>query len=154
MDHLGIDTFHVAGMCIGGPYIMGLIDAAPDRVLSGVVFQTIGLDDNLAAFHDMFDSWAEELKPDRDDVDPAAWEDFKRSMYGGDFLFNVSREFVAGCSTPLLVLCGRDLYHPESTSRELAALAPNAELVERWKEPENQEAARARVLDFLRGHTP
>ncbi|MDG2114592.1 MAG: alpha/beta hydrolase, partial [Actinomycetota bacterium] len=38
MDHLGIDRFHVAGMCIGGPYIMGLIDAAPERVASGVVF--------------------------------------------------------------------------------------------------------------------
>ncbi len=87
-------------------------------------------------------------------MDPAAWEGFKRSMYGGEFLFNVSREFVAGCSTPLLVLCGRDLYHPESTSREIVALAPDAELVERWKEPDNHEAARARVLDFLVAHTP
>src|SRR5260370_548240 len=46
LDHLGIDRFHVAGMCIGGPYIMGLIQAAPQRVASAVVFQTIGLDDN------------------------------------------------------------------------------------------------------------
>lgn len=154
LDHLGVDRFHVAGMCIGGPYCMGLASAVPDRVASAVLFQPIGLDGNRQAFFDMFDGWAEELKPQRPDVDPKAWEDFKRSMYGGDFLFNVSREFVARCRTPILVLCGRDLYHPESTSREIVSLAPNAELIERWKEAENQQAARARVLDFLIDHTP
>ncbi|RPJ21263.1 MAG: alpha/beta hydrolase, partial [Planctomycetaceae bacterium] len=46
LDYLGVDRFHVAGMCIGGPYIMGLIQAAPQRVASAVVFQTIGLDNN------------------------------------------------------------------------------------------------------------
>jgi pimeloyl-ACP methyl ester carboxylesterase len=153
LDHLGVKDFHVAGMCIGGPYCMGLVSAAPERVASAVLFQPIGLDGNRQAFFDMFDSWAQELKTERDDVDPKAWDVFKQSMYGGDFLFNVSREFVAGCRTPLLVLCGRDLYHPESTSREIVALAPNAELVERWKEPEHLEAARARVLDFLVDHT-
>ena len=29
LAHLGVDRFHVAGMCIGGPYIMGLIEAEP-----------------------------------------------------------------------------------------------------------------------------
>lgn len=29
MDHLGIDRFHVAGMCIAGSFIMGLIDLFP-----------------------------------------------------------------------------------------------------------------------------
>ena len=32
MDHLGLQRFHVAGMCIGGPYAFGLIEAVPDRV--------------------------------------------------------------------------------------------------------------------------
>jgi pimeloyl-ACP methyl ester carboxylesterase len=153
LDHLGVKSFHVAGMCIGGPYCMGLVSAAPERVASAVLFQPIGLDGNRQAFFEMFDSWAQELKTERDDVDPKALDAFKQSMYGGDFLFNVSREFVAGCRTPLLVLCGRDLYHPESTSREIVDLAPNAELVERWKEPEYLEAAGARVLDFLIDHT-
>src|SRR3954447_21762971 len=54
MDHLGIDRFHVAGMCIGGPYIMSLIQAAPHRIASGVVFQTIGLDNNREFFFEMF----------------------------------------------------------------------------------------------------
>ena len=32
LDYLDVDQFHVAGMCIGGPYCMGLIEAAPQRV--------------------------------------------------------------------------------------------------------------------------
>ena len=50
LDHLGINDFHVAGMCIGGPYIMGLIEAVPARVASAVIFQSIGLADNRDAF--------------------------------------------------------------------------------------------------------
>src|SRR5215510_8222471 len=65
MDHLGIDRFHVAGMCIGGSFIMGLIQAVPQRVVSAVVFQTIGLHNNRQAFFEMFDNWANELKPRR-----------------------------------------------------------------------------------------
>jgi len=75
-------------------------------------------------------------------------------MYDGDFVFNVSRDFVRGCQTPMLVLLGNDLYHPSETSREIVALAPNAELVERWKEPEAVAEAVRRVREFLRRHAP
>jgi pimeloyl-ACP methyl ester carboxylesterase len=154
LDHLGVHQFHVAGMCIGGPYIMGLIEAVPQRVASAVLFQSIGLDNNRQAFFEMFDSWADELKPVRTEVSAEAWESFKTSMYSGDFLFNVSRDFVAKCETPLLVLLGTDLYHPESTSREIAALAPNTTLIEHWKEPEHQPAAKQAMERFLAEHTP
>lgn len=154
LDHLGIDRFHVVGMCIGGPYIMGLIQSARQRVTSAVVFQTIGLHNNRQAFFEMFDSWANELKPMRSEVSEDTWESFKTAMYGGDFLFNVSREFVSSCDTPLLVLLGNDLYHPEETSREIAALAPNATLIEHWKEPEYQPAAQKALESFLAEHSP
>ena len=154
LDHLGVERFHVAGMCIGGPYVMGLIERAPERVASGVLFQPIGLDDNRQAFFDMFDSWANGLKPARPEVTESDWASFRQSMYGGDFLFNVDRDFVAGCQTPLLVLCGKDLYHPESTSREIAALAPNAGFIEDWKEGDARDKARAAVADFLAANTP
>ncbi len=154
MDHLGVDRFHVAGMCIGGPYCMGLIQAAPERVASAVLFQTIGVKDNRQAFYDMFDSWADELKPKRPDVSAQAWESFKHNMYDGDFLFNVDRDFVRACGTPLLVLCGADLYHPTETSREVADLAPNARFIEHWKEGDAREAARAAVREFLISNTP
>lgn len=145
---------HGAGMCIGGPYIMGLIQAVPQRVVSAVVFQTIGLHNNRQAFFEMFDSWANELKPRRPDASEEALESFKKTMYSGDFLFNVSREFVAKCQTPLLVLLGNDLHHPAETSRELVALAPNATLIEHWKEPEHQPAVQQAVERFLAKHTP
>jgi hypothetical protein len=123
-------------------------------VVSAVVFQTIGLHNNRQAFFEMFDSWANELKPRRPDATDEALESFKRSMYSGDFLFNVSREFVSQCQTPLLVLLGNDLHHPAETSHELAALAPNATLIEHWKEPEHQPAAQQAVERFLAEHTP
>ena len=154
LDHLGVDRFHVAGMCIGGPYIMGLIREAPERVASAVLFQTIGLDDNRQAFFDMFDSWANDLKPNRPEVGADAWESFKTSMYSGDFLFNASRDFVSACQTPLLVMPGNDLHHPEISSKDVHALAPNSTYVEKWKEPEHHAAAMQAVEDFLGQHTP
>ena len=154
LDHLGVDRFHVAGMCIGGPYCMGLIQAAPKRVVSAVLFQTIGLSNNREAFFEMFDGWGKELQQTRSDVSKEALESFKNNMYGGDFLFNVSQEFVSRCTTPLLVLLGNDLYHPQETSREIAKLAPNATLIENWKEPEHQPAAKQAVERFLAEHTP
>ncbi len=154
LDHLGVNRFHVVGMCIGGSFIMGLIDVTPQRVASAVLFQTIGLDNNRQAFFEMFDSWADEIKPARPEVSEETWTAFKTSMYRGDFLFTASREFVANCATPMLVLLGNDLYHPESTSREVAALAPNATLIENWKEPEHHPAAIQTMDSFLAEHTP
>ena len=95
MNELGIDRAHVLGGCIGGPYCLGVAQAAPDRVAAAVLQQPIGYDgENRQAFFEMFDSWANDLKPQRPDVDPNAWNAFRDRMYGGDFLFNVSRDFV------------------------------------------------------------
>jgi pimeloyl-ACP methyl ester carboxylesterase len=154
LDHLGVNRFHVAGMCIGGSYIMGLIQAAPQRVVSAVLFQPIGVDNNRQAFFDMFDGWAKEQRAAHPEANDTTWETFKQSMYGSDFLFSVSRDFVKRCSTPLLVLLGNDMYHPEVTSRDVVALAPNATLIERWRELEHQAAAQAAVKRFLATHTP
>jgi pimeloyl-ACP methyl ester carboxylesterase len=154
LAHLGVERFHVAGMCIGGSYCMGLIQAAPQRVVSAILFQPIGLRNNREAFFEMFDAWAAELKPTHTDVSEETWQSFKAAMYGGDFLFNVSPEFVSRCQTPLLVLLGNDLYHPEETSREIVRLAPRATLIEQWKEPEHQPAAKQAIERFLAEHTP
>ena len=53
-----------------------------------------------------------------------------------------------------LVLMGNDLRHPASTSREVAALAPNSTFIEHWKEPEHQPAAKKAVEEFLAKNTP
>lgn len=152
-DHLGLERFAVLGGCIGGPYCMGVIEAAPDRVAAAVLQQPIGRSaDNQAAFYAMFDEWAGSLRGSRPSVDDAAWQQFRSNMYDGDFLFNVSRDFVSRCPTPLLVLMGDDLYHPQETSREIAKLAPNAELVEHWKDAQSVGPAVDRVREFLSKH--
>jgi pimeloyl-ACP methyl ester carboxylesterase len=155
MDHLGADRFHVAGMCIGGPYCLGMIEMAPTRVTSATLFQTIGRDENRDAFYAMFDSWAEPLSASMGEVSGDAWASFRENMYGGDkVLFNLDEAFVAACETPLLVLMGDDLYHPASTSRLIAATAPNVEFIEHWKEGDDRVAAMAAFADFLARHTP
>jgi pimeloyl-ACP methyl ester carboxylesterase len=155
LDALSIERCHVLGGCIGGPYCLGLMQAAPARVAAAVLQQPIGFDgSNRQAFYEMFDGWANALKGQHSEVDEAGWQAFREHMYGGDFVFNVDREFVRRCRTPMLVLMGNDLYHPSVTSREIAKLAPNAELIERWKEPEVVEATVSRVRSFLLQHTP
>lgn len=150
MDHLGIDRFHVAGMCIGGPYALGLIQSAPQRISSAVLFQPIGREENREAFYAMFDEWAGTLDANAEDL-----ASFRENMYGGDeVLFNVDESFVRSCETPLCVLMGNDLYHPQSTSRMIASLAPDARLVEEWKEGTAKAEAQATVLAFLEEYTP
>ncbi|NOX52094.1 MAG: alpha/beta hydrolase [Gammaproteobacteria bacterium] len=153
MDHLNIDRFHVAGMCIGGPYCLGLIARSASRILSATLFQTIGRDDNRQAFYDMFDGWADDLKASMG-VSEEVWSSFKNNMYGGDkVLFNVDEAFVTACTTPLLVLMGNDLYHPQSSSQLIAQSAPNVELIEDWKEGAAREIAKQKFLEFLNRHS-
>jgi pimeloyl-ACP methyl ester carboxylesterase len=152
LDHLGVDRFHVLGMCIGGSYGLRLMQAAPERVASGVLLQPIGHDDNREAFREMFDGWARELAAQREDVEPDVLEALRSNLFDGDFVFSVDRDFVRGCPTPMLVLRGNDTYHPARTSEELAELAPHAELVREWKEGPAVDAALARVRDFLAAH--
>ena len=132
-----------------------ILEAAPERVSSAVLFQTIGLDRNRDAFYQMFDDWADELRvSSHTQVADEDWTRFRSNMYDGDFLLNVARDFVRACETPLLVLAGDDLNHPASTSREGAELAPKAEFIENWKDPEHLAAAKAKVAAFLERHTP
>ena len=150
MDHLGIERFHVAGMCIGGPYCLSLIERAPQRVVSAVLFQTIGLTDNREAFYAMFDAWAQEQRDAGNAAPDEVWADFREAMYGGDeLLFCVDEAFVSRCETPLLVLMGDDEYHPQTASRRIAELAPNATFIERWKQEPHIPAARRAVTEFL-----
>ncbi len=143
------------GGCIGGSYSLGMIKAAPDRVSAAVLQNPIGLSPhNRELFFAMFDGWAQALKAERPKLDDAALRQFRDRMYGTDFVFNVSREFVRSCKTPMLILCGNDDYHPKETSKEIAALAPNAELIENWKASDVIGATVKRVREFLISHTP
>lgn len=153
LDHLGIDRFAVIGMCIGGPYVMGLVKAAGDRVQAAIMLQPIGLDDNRQAFYDMFDAWKADIIDAHPEVDDAAWDSFRSNMYDGDFLFNTTQDEVAATSTPLLVAMGNDLYHPASTSRTIASLAPSVTFVEQWKDDAHLPAADEAFREFLASNT-
>ena len=153
LDHLGVRRAHVMGGCIGSSYCLGLINLAPERVAAAVLQNPIGLSpENRAAFYEMFDSWASDLRKARPELSEAAFRAFRARMYDGDFVFSVSRDFVRTCRTPMLVLAGDDLYHPGPTSEEIASLAPDAELILKWKTPDTAPAAVARVRAFLKAH--
>ena len=62
LDHLGIEQAHLMGACIGGPYLFGIIQAAPDRVAAAVVQQSIGYDGNREIFYAMFQGWADAIE--------------------------------------------------------------------------------------------
>lgn len=170
LDHLELDHVQVVGMCIGGPYALGLIRAAPHRIRSAVLMQPIGLQNpvgpdnatgiqsavglegNRHLFVDLFDQFAAAKTEQHPEANTDIWLAFREAMFGGDFLFNASREEVANCQTPLLVLMGDDPYHPSSISREIVKLAPNATLVERWREGPDRDAAVRTVRAFLTAH--
>ena len=152
LDHLGIERCHVLGGCIGCSYAFGL--AAEGRVSAAVLQNPIGVHNNRDAFYEMFDGWAAALREEGRDLDDATTTAFREAMYSTDFVFNVSRDFVSSCQTPLLVLKGNDLYHPAVTSLEVAELAPHAELIEDWKGEENAERTANAVSEFFRAHTP
>jgi pimeloyl-ACP methyl ester carboxylesterase len=151
LDHLGVERCHLLGGCIGSSFALGLLQAQNARFRAAVLQNPIGLYANRDAFYALFDDWAAALRARDGLADPEAFTGFRERMYGGDFVFNVSRTFARSCATPLLILCGSDPYHPTPISQELKELAPNAELVESWKEriPDTVERVRA----FLTAHS-
>jgi hypothetical protein len=55
---------------------------------------------------------------------------------------------------PILMLCGRDEFHPTPVSEEIARLAPDAGIIMKWKTPDVLDDAVRRVREFLRAHHP
>jgi pimeloyl-ACP methyl ester carboxylesterase len=155
LDHLGVERCHLLGQCIGGAFGLSLLSRAPERVAAAVLLQPIGFDGgNRDTFYQLFDSWADELRAGGRQLDDAAMAAFKSNLYDRDFVFSVTREQVAACQAPLLILRGNDIYHPAGISEEVARLAPRAELVHTWREGADLPRAIERVIGFLNTHTP
>jgi len=154
LDHLEIESCHLLGMCIGGPFIAALLQSAPERFHSAVMLQPVGIDDNTEVFIDLFDGWADEIAPAHPEADSADWASYRANMWDGSFMLTATPEDIEQIDTPLLVMMGNDIYHPESTSREVARRAPNATLVEFWKEPEHLDRTNSTIHEFLAEHSP
>lgn len=154
LDHLKIERCHLYGQCIGGSFIMSLIKTQPQRVASAVLAQPIGrvaaaLPPRPARFND----WAKELT-DHPEANDAVFDALYQNLYAPGFLYCVDREFVKSVKTPCMVLAGNDDAHPYPISEETAKLLPDAEFVPEWKQGAALEAAKKRVLEFLKKHTP
>jgi pimeloyl-ACP methyl ester carboxylesterase len=154
MDHLGHRRFHVMGGCIGASYCLKLCEVAPARVTAAVLQNPIGLHENRATWDDIVSGFAKTMLA----RDPSLTEDVIRSfghnMFGGDFVFSVSRDVVRGCRIPLYLQPGTDTPHPAATSAEIERLAPDLEVQKDWRAPTHLAESIRRVGDFLARHTP
>ena len=154
LDRLGVTHFHLLGACIGGPFGFKLIDRAPERVRSFVVQATSGLDaHNRKVFDTSFWNWGEAVLARRPDVRRETLQAQQSGMFGGDFIFSVTREQVANVRTPLLILQGHDAPHPAAISQEIQRLARNATLVTEWDGPANAGTYASLLTEFYAAHS-
>lgn len=153
MDHLGIGKFAVMGGCIGGSYCFEAIEQAPDRVACAVLQNPIGLHENRDTWDAAVKSYGETVRARDPSITDATVQSFGRNMFGLDFVFSVTRDFVKGCRTPLLLQPGTDKPHPAKISDEIASLAPNIEVQKEWRGPEHLQASIGRVRAFLEQNT-
>jgi pimeloyl-ACP methyl ester carboxylesterase len=154
LDHLGINQCHLYGQCIGGPFILSLLKAQPERFPCAILAQPIGrVNPQLPPRGGLFNTWAEGLE-NHPEVTEEVLNAFYTNLYGPAFAYSVDRNFVAGCQTPALVLAGNDEAHPFAIAEEISRLLPNSEFIPEWKDGSALTAATQRMKEFLRGHTP
>jgi pimeloyl-ACP methyl ester carboxylesterase len=161
MDHLGIDKFMVMGFCIGGPFIWNLLKRAPNRVVAAVLAQPVGWRPEMRdpTYPGVFwRTWGPALTAQRPEITMATVNAFVTRMFetDPDFVFTVTRDFVRGCQTPILVLPDDSPAHPYAAAMESAMLAPNAEVsMFPWKEPKERIPLAVRhIHSFLKAHRP
>jgi len=157
LDHLGVDKFLVMGFCIGNPLIWNIMKRAPGRVVAAVSAQPSGVDPNHPDFfiRNNLAKWAPGLVASRPDITMEMVDRYLARMYGGvEFVLTVTRDFVRGCQTPLLVLPDDVPAHPYAVAMEMVRLAPNAQVsLFPWKNSkENIALAVRHVRTFLRAN--
>jgi pimeloyl-ACP methyl ester carboxylesterase len=160
MDHLGIREFLVMGFCIGGPFILKMLEMAPERVVAAVLAQPSGFRPELpdVFWNNNMSGWGPPLCERNPAVTMDLVQAHLHNLYRTrpDFVFSVTRDFVRSCQTPILVMPDDVAAHPFQVSMDIFKLAPNAEVsMYPWKEPkELVPAAIARVRTFLHEHQP
>ena len=132
MDHLGIQEFIVLGCCIGGPFVLKLMERAPDRIVAGVLCQPSGHrpENPDVMYNNNIRTWGPTLCARRPDVTMEIVGAYLHALYRspGDFVYSVTRDFVRSCQTPMLVLPDDVLAHPYAVAMEVVRLAPKAEV--------------------------
>ena len=160
MDHLGIKEFMVLGCCIGGSFVLKLMEKVPERIVAGVFCQPIGHrpENPDVMYNTGINTWMPailEKRPDlsADDVSQYCYNLFRNPA---DFVYSVSRDFVRSCDKPILVLPDDTPAHSYDVAMEVAQIAPKAELsMYPWKEPRDLiPAAVEQILAFLKKCEP
>ena len=153
MDHLGHRRFHVMGGCIGGSFCLKLCEMAPERIAAAVLQNPIGFHENRSTWDDIVSGFSKTMRERDSSLTEDVLQRFGNNMFGGDFVFSVSRDFVKTCRTPLFLQPGTDTPHPAETSAEIERLAPKLEVQKDWRGPEHLAESIRRVTDFLTRHT-
>ena len=154
LDHLRIDKCHLYGQCIGGSFIINMLKHHPERVQSAVLAQPIGRVGPMpAAPTARFTAWAESLQ-DHPEATTEVLAAFNQNLYGAGFVYCADRDFVKSVKAPCAVLAGNDEAHPWPISEELSKLLPNVEFIPEWKTEPALTPAKAKVIAFLKKHTP
>ena len=73
---------------------------------AAVLQNPIGHADNRDVFANLVQTWAKGIREQRPEIEERILKRFGDNMFGGDFVFSVSREFVQQCRTPLLFMPG------------------------------------------------
>jgi pimeloyl-ACP methyl ester carboxylesterase len=160
MDHLGIREFFFLGCCIGGPFVMKMMEKAPDRIVAGVLCQPVGhRPENPDVMYNMGkDVWGPELMKLRPDVTQETIDAYLHNLYRKypDFVYSVTRDFARSCQTPMLVMPDDVPAHPYGVCVDILELAPKAEVtIYPWKETlETKAEAVEQVRGFLKAHQP
>jgi pimeloyl-ACP methyl ester carboxylesterase len=153
LDHLAVKQCHVMGACIGVSFALDIARARPGLVSAFVLQNPIGLSDtNHAALDHEFDLWADSVRS-WPNIDASLLPGFRQRMFGGDFIYSVTREFVRACDIPILLMPGDDVVHPVEVSADLER-APNVEVLAPWKGAQFRDAAMRRVREFFIEHQP
>jgi pimeloyl-ACP methyl ester carboxylesterase len=155
LDHLGISRCHVLGACIGASFCLKLAEIAPDRIAGAVLMQPIGrVPDNIAyTKRETAENWGPGMCRDNPALALADVIALGSRMFDLEFVHSVTREFVAGCPTAMLLLPGNDTAHPTAISDEVLRLAPQIEYLKVWKN-EGKAYSVPCVRDFLKRNTP
>src|SRR6201981_1301922 len=161
MDHLGIDKFMVMGFCIGGPFIWSLLKRAPNRVVAAVLAQPVGWRPEMRdpKYPGVFwKTLGPALTAQRPEITMPTVDTFVTRMFetDPDFVFTVTRDFVRGCQTPILVLPDDSPAHPYAVAMETVHLASNAQVsLYPWKQPKERIPLAVRQIhSFLKAHRP
>jgi pimeloyl-ACP methyl ester carboxylesterase len=160
MDHLGIKQFMVMGFCIGGPFIWNMLKRTPERVVAAVLAQPSGSRPEMRDlfYNNNLKGWGPGLCERRPEITMAMVDAFLKKMYlsNPDFVFTVTRDFVRGCKTPILVLPDDVPAHPYAVAMESAMLAPNSQVsLYPWKDtPERVPLAVRHARMFLKANRP